>query len=81
MWRKFLDYVHAGGGWTGAPKDWRTEEMHRNFVKLRREDEVRIMEGLMPSAAERALNEDEGIEELGMESGLGLEEQPWREPE
>jgi len=81
MWRQFLDYVYAGGGWTGVPKDWRTDEIRRNFIGLRREDAVRLMEDLVPSTAERTLNGDDGIEELGMVSGLDVEEQPWREPE
>ncbi|KAF9520564.1 hypothetical protein BS47DRAFT_1387180 [Hydnum rufescens UP504] len=81
MWRKFLDYIHARGGWKGIPKDWSAPEPgtedSRDFVSLRLSDARRVMDDLGAEEMEAVLNGDNDASS----SNSDLEEQPWREPE
>ena len=74
MWRDFLDYIHASGGWKGRPRDWDDDasaEAH-DFLAARRDDARNAMDELAQrlqnivideaadSDSESVRNEDEG---------------------
>jgi helicase MOV-10 len=84
MWREFLEYIHASGGWRGKPKDWESGEWmaegDHNIVRERRNDAKDAMDEL----AHRMQNiviDNLPDEDDASSDGEAAQDKPWREDE
>lgn len=84
MWRDFLDYIHASGGWRGKPRDWDDEAsaQAQDFVAERRQDAINAMDELAARLQNIVIDEVAENEENRSEDGDdGGQDRPWREEE
>jgi helicase MOV-10 len=89
MWREFLNFVHDGGGWRGAPRDWDAEdeasERERDFIAERRADLRRGLDAmddlarrLQSTVIDDLDNADRGSDQSEIDAA---QDKPWRERE
>jgi len=84
MWREFLDYIHASGGWRGKPRDWddAASAAASDFLAQRRSDTLNAIDELAHRLRNAVIEEvddsEDGSDGAGGENG---EDRPWREVE
>lgn len=84
MWREFLDYIHALGGWRGKPRDWDdvASATASDFLTERRNDRLNAIDELarrlQDTVIEEVADSEDGSDSTGDESG---QDRPWREVE
>jgi len=82
MWREFLDYVHASGGWRGKPKDWSDDNSStRDLIQERRNDARTTMDELTQRMQDIVIGELPGGGDDSSRDGEEAQDKPWREDE
>ncbi|KAF8325174.1 P-loop containing nucleoside triphosphate hydrolase protein [Cantharellus anzutake] len=82
IWRGFLNYIHASGGWRGLPRDWSDDQDEagvRDFLRERRDDARDVIDNLaaqVEGLVIEQLPEGEHHEEDPLEA---TDDRPWRE--
>jgi helicase MOV-10 len=83
MWREFLDYIHASGGWRGQPRDWddAASAAASDFLLERRNDRLNAIDELarrLQATVIEEIDDSEGSDSSGDQDGR---DRPWREVE
>ncbi len=81
LWRNFLNYIHASGGWTNLPKDWPDDEAinDEDFLQRRRADANRAVDELATRMKEMVTTR---LADIVHEDGdEAAEDRPWRSEE
>ena len=84
MWRAFLDYIHASGGWRGKPRDWddAASTAASDFLMERRNDRLNAIDQLARRLQNAVIEEvgdsEDGSDTTEDENG---QDRPWRETE
>ncbi|KAF8320844.1 P-loop containing nucleoside triphosphate hydrolase protein [Clavulina sp. PMI_390] len=83
MWRNFLDYIHASGGWRGKPRDWDDEASVQaaDFLLQRRRDTVNSMDELARRLRNVVIDDVEDGDVASENGDDGGQDRPWREDE
>jgi helicase MOV-10 len=84
MWREFLDYIHASGGWRGNAKDWESGDWAakgpRNIVRERRNDARDAMDEFAQRIQDFVIDNLPGEDDASSD-GEAAQDKPWREDE
>lgn len=84
MWRQFLDYIHANGGWKGKPRDWDDSTnagTDDDWLGMRRNDARDAIDDLARRLRETVIDEvqDSDEEREGRDADVDAQDRPWRE--
>ena len=84
MWREFLDYIHASGGWRGKPRDWddAASAAAADFLMQRRNDSLNAIDELARRLQNAVIGGVGGSQNI-LDDGWyeNAQDRPWREVE